>query len=290
MSSSDVESQPSTGRGGSIMPVGISRKWKIVLAAAFLLGAVAVVGVCATAVGLGVTATTSGRSMSEEGINKEARSLGGNGEKENGFVRNRRIPSNARPADTQPSSSCYSEETNNTLPAAHIKGTQFEWESDEDFYQPQWDCDGTPAYVTGGMWFNQDQKSLYVPKCGWYYVSSEIAFQNNGDSVESYSYTLRIHRNCGESDDRYFRKGNTVNSPVEGTQNSLTSIQINDVVKICRGGRIYVNIPVKTNGCCPRGYSETTSLTAHLLTQSDCYWAVTSYTDPREGYQRPPQS
>ena len=82
MSSSDLELQPTAGRGGSTLPVGVSRKWKIVLAAAFLLGAVAVVGVCATAVGLGVTATTSGRSMSEEGMNKEARTLGDSGEKE----------------------------------------------------------------------------------------------------------------------------------------------------------------------------------------------------------------
>ena len=75
MSSGDIESQPSAGRGGSLLPAGgVSRKWKIILAAAFLVGAVAVVGVCATAVGLGVVGARSG---GEEGTSQgERRSLG----------------------------------------------------------------------------------------------------------------------------------------------------------------------------------------------------------------------
>ena len=83
MSSGDIEFQPTAGKGGSILPVGITRKWKIIIGAAFLLGAVAIVGVCATAVSLGVvTGTQNGRSGSEEGMGKEARSLNDNGRKE----------------------------------------------------------------------------------------------------------------------------------------------------------------------------------------------------------------
>ena len=136
------------------------------------------------------------------------------------------------------------------------------------------------------MWFSQEENSLYVPKCGWYSVSSDIAFQNNGNNAEPYSYTLRIDRNCGnDHDDSYFRKGNTVNSPVS-KKASLTSVQINDVVKICTGGRIYVYISSRTNACCPRGYSETTALTAHLISESDCEWPVPSHKVPREAYQQ----
>ena len=78
MSSGDIESQPSAGRGGSLLPAGgVSRKWKIILAAAFLVGAVAVVGVCATAVGLGVVGTRDARSGGEESTSQgERRSLG----------------------------------------------------------------------------------------------------------------------------------------------------------------------------------------------------------------------
>jgi hypothetical protein len=282
MSSSDIESLPTANTGGSLT---LSRKWKIVASVAFLLGAVATAGVCATAVGV---ATTSGGGGSE-GAGEDTRSLpvGGEVTEESGLVRNRRLPPNAQKARFRPPSSCYSEELNDTLPAAHIKGRRFEWENDGDVYLPEWDCDDSPAFVAGGMWFKQAENSLFVPKCGWYHVTSDIAFQNNGDSVESYSYTLRIERNCGtDNDDDYFRKANTVNAPVTGQRTSITSAHVNDVVKICSGGRIYVTIPVVMNACCPRGYSETTSIAAYLVSESDCEWPVPSHDEAKESYQK----
>ena len=30
------------------------------------------------------------------------------------------------------------------------------------------------AYVDGGMYFDQNDKKLYVPTCGYYYISSHI--------------------------------------------------------------------------------------------------------------------
>lgn len=177
-----------------------------------------------------------------------------------------------------------------TYPAAHIRGQGYEWEPNKqrDRYEPRWECNTSLAFVAGGMWFKQDSKSLYVPKCGWYSVSSEIAFQNNGPNTSSHSYVLRIDRNCGSSysRDRYSRQGYTVNGPIQGKLESITSIHINDIVKICQGGSISVIIPVAKNDCCPRGYSETTSLTAHLVSESDCQWPVPSYKQPREHYQQ----
>ena len=152
-------------------------------------------------------------------------------------------------------------------------------------YDQRWDCNGSLAFVAGGMWFLQDENSLYVPKCGFYHVASDIAFQNNGREAKSYSYTLRVDRNCGTDRDTYYRRGNTVNAPTTGKLKSISSIHINDVVKICRGGRIYMTIPTETNACCPRGYSETTSLSAHLVSESDCQWPLPSHKEPREDYQ-----
>ena len=155
-------------------------------------------------------------------------------------------------------------------------------------YQPRWECNTSLAFVAGGMWFQQDSNSLHVPKCGWYYVSSEIAFQNNGPNTTSHSYGLRIDRNCGShsASNSYARQGSTVNGPIQGKLESITSIHINDVVKICQGGSMSVIIPLATNDCCPRGYSETTSLTAHLISESDCQWPVPLYKHPREQYQQ----
>ena len=174
-----------------------------------------------------------------------------------------------------------------TLPAAHIRGKGFEWEVNRngDAYKQLWDCNTSLAYVSGGMWFKQEDKSLYVPKCGWYSVSSNIAFQNNGRNNTSYSYGLKIDRNCNSDRNNYHRAGHTVNAPIRGMLESITSIQINDIVKICQGGRIYVIIPTEMNACCPRGYSETTSLTAHLVREDDCQWPVRSHKHPREDYQ-----
>ena len=74
MSSSDLESQQTSSRGLS----SISRRGKIILSLALLLGAVAAVGVCAAAVGLGVASSNSGGS--EQPTNEETRSLSGTGE------------------------------------------------------------------------------------------------------------------------------------------------------------------------------------------------------------------
>lgn len=176
-----------------------------------------------------------------------------------------------------------------SIPAAHIKGKGREWKRNGSVYDQRWDCIGSLAFVSGGMWFEQESNSIYVPKCGFYHVASDIAFQNKDQEVHSHSYTLKIDRNCGFSRDTYYRRGNTVNAPTTvGTLKSITSIHINDIVKICQGGRIQVTIPTETNDCCPRGYSETTSLSAYLVSESDCTWPLPSHKEPKETYQTTP--
>ena len=72
MSSSDIESQPTSSRS-PLKLIAISRRAKIILSVAFLLGAVAAVGVCAAAVGFSVAGSNGGRS--DEGANVGTRSL-----------------------------------------------------------------------------------------------------------------------------------------------------------------------------------------------------------------------
>lgn len=133
------------------------------------------------------------------------------------------------------------------------------------------------------MWFKQEDKSLYVPKCGLYYISSNIVYQNNGNDIASFFHILRVDRNCETNFNRnsYYQYGYAM---LEGS-NTKTAIHISDIVKICTGGRIYVTIPTTNNGCCPRGYQEVTSLTAYLVRETNCNWPVATFKTPQESFQ-----
>lgn len=171
-----------------------------------------------------------------------------------------------------------------TLPAAHIKGSGNVWEVKDGNYVSQWDCNGSLqlAYVSGGMWFQQEDKSLYVPKCGWYYISSQIAFQSRSRRTQTYTHTLKVDRNCNSDRNAYSHS-----TFATAGSHTKTSTFVGDIVKICAGGRIYVNIPSAYNACCPRGEETVTSLTAHLVSESDCQWPIRSYKEPKEPLQRP---
>ena len=47
-----------------------------------------------------------------------------------------------------------------------------------------------------------------------------------------------------------------------------------DVIKLCTGGRIRINIPDGPNGvpCCPTGDPHGTFITAVLVRESTCHW------------------
>ena len=161
-------------------------------------------------------------------------------------------------------------------------GKGIQWKHNGRRYTAEWDCSGSMAYVSGGMWFQQQNKSLYVPKCGWYYVSSQIAFHNNHSQTVSYHHTLKVDRNCDSA-----RKLDLSLSGYTSVGPSTTSSTfVGDIVKICRGGRIYVDIPVQENSYGPLGSESKTSLTAHLVRESDCQWPVPSYRQSRETFQR----
>ena len=181
-----------------------------------------------------------------------------------------------------------------TLPAAHIKGSGTLWNATDGKYMPQWDCKSSAlgtAFVTGGMWFNQHDKSLYVPECGWYYVTSQVTFQSNSEPSQKYSHTLRIDRNCDATatplvTSSYSHTTFTMTGPLDKDTSGKSSTVVSDMVKICTRGRIYVSILTSNSACCPYGSETATMITAYLVQETDCFWPVTSSSHPIEQFQK----
>lgn len=147
-------------------------------------------------------------------------------------------------------------------------------------YTTMWTCEGKTrnAYVAGGMIFNQTDKALYVPTCGYYYISSQIHFSfkpaDQPDFEEPPDYKalhhLNVDRNCTGEDTRDFKI--SAYSPLgDGTFTSEGATYISDMVKICAGGKIWVTIP-DTIPCCPYGIPVGTFLAAYLVHETDCEW------------------
>ena len=171
-----------------------------------------------------------------------------------------------------------------------MRGRGHEWCKDKTshHYVPLWDCRSSTlsmAYVSGGMWFQHEDNSLYVPKCGWYYVSSQIAHQSISVHAKNYSHSLKIDRNCNDSDNIYTHTTFSMIGQLENGSHAKTTTFVGDIVKICTGGRIYVHLPTFYNSCCPRGDSELTSITAHLVREASCEWPVASFDTPQEPFQ-----
>ena len=163
-----------------------------------------------------------------------------------------------------------------TIPAAHLKGRGQIWDLKDGKYSPQWDCTDNVqlAFVTGGMRFEQSDNSLHVPVCGLYQVSSQITFKNNDPQPHNYVHTLKINRNCDASSNRpYSRSTYTMIGPWpldESNIEARSSTFASDIVKICTGGSIHVDIPTELNSCCPRGDDSMTFLAAHLVQEVAC--------------------
>ena len=175
-----------------------------------------------------------------------------------------------------------------SLPTAHTKGSGILWAKEGDKYVPLWTCNSSTlgnAHVAGGMWFDQADNSLHVPVCGWYYVTSQVSFQSNSEKAQQYTHTLRVDRNCNNSStysSTYSHTTFTLIGGLEPDTSGRASTVVSDMVKICRGGRIYVSIPATNNACCPYGDESATSITAYLVRESDCSWPVTSWSFPAE--------
>ena len=146
-------------------------------------------------------------------------------------------------------------------------------------YQTRWSCYDTRngmAFVDGGMSFNQSDQSLYVPKCGYYYVSSQVYFQVSEAQTRSVFHQLNIRRSCATRTNipditlkGYSSTGHV--QPANG-ESTATSTYVADIVMLCRGSRIWVTIPDNPDSmpCCP--YGQETHLQAFLVAETSCSW------------------
>jgi len=155
-------------------------------------------------------------------------------------------------------------------------------------YQQRWICndvyDGNhpgreQAFVDGGVWFNQTDKSIYVPTCGYYHVYSQILFvlserpQTNPESVTVY-HNLKIKTNCSTARDtgpiQLQAKASVTLS--ENHDGGITTTYTSDVVYLCEGGHVWIEIPDGENGvpCCPRGEESGTFMGLALVASAPC--------------------
>ena len=156
-------------------------------------------------------------------------------------------------------------------------------------YQQKWLCSeyenqnlrsrSAHAFVDGGMWFNQTDKSLYVPECGYYQVSSQILFSVPPPLTKSKTvfHLLKFERNCSswQPSTAISVIGHSSLGPYDDIfQSGVTTTFTSDVVKLCRGGRVWVEIPDGPNGapCCPRGDEHGTFISAVLIRHTTCHW------------------
>ena len=135
------------------------------------------------------------------------------------------------------------------------------------------------AYVDGGMVFNQKDKKLYVPVCGYYHISSQMYYQYiqnssiNTAEAQFVSYEVKVNRSCeGEHEDNHvlFRSyASLVTTPT--SRLGKATPYIGGVVKICKGGSITAHVPnAGINPCCPYGQFQTTYLSAFLVGETTC--------------------
>lgn len=153
-------------------------------------------------------------------------------------------------------------------------------------YQQRWQCDefeenahhNAHAFVDGGMSFNQTDKTLRVPACGYYHVFSQVLFQLSAALNHSVSvyHLMKIERNCPSWPDQaavsVMAKASVGPFTDEDRFNSgAATTYTSDVIRICEGGRIWIEIP-DVNLCCPSGDEHGTFMGAVLLTHTSCHW------------------
>lgn len=67
----------------------------------------------------------------------------------------------------------------------------------------------------------------------------------------------------------------------------LATTYTSDIIKLCTGGKIWIEIPDGANGvpCCPTGDPHGTFITAILVSESSCHWPpdmMMKYLDPNQ--------
>lgn len=155
-------------------------------------------------------------------------------------------------------------------------------------YQQRWQCNDVyvsrhqvqeQAFVDGGVWFNQTDKSIYVPKCGYYMIYSQVLFvmheRSLTDSVTVF-HNLKIKHNCTwESDEGPIQlqaKASIAPYDDDNHDGGIATTYTADVVHLCGGGSVWIEIPDGANGvpCCPRGEDSGTFLGLVLLANTPC--------------------
>ena len=135
-------------------------------------------------------------------------------------------------------------------------------------YQQRWKCNDVymesrhqvqeQAFVDGGVWFNQTDKSIYVPKCGYYLIYSQVLFvmEHHTESVTVF-HNLKIKHNCTwESDTGPIQlqaKAAVAPYTTENPDGGITTTYTANVVHLCGGGNVWIEVPDGDNGvpCCP---------------------------------------
>lgn len=125
------------------------------------------------------------------------------------------------------------------------------------------------------MIFNQTDKSLHVPTCGYYHVFSQVLFELERPSAVDHTtvfHMLKYKRNCNRQE----RQPNLVlgKSSLHVGEFQSATTYTGDVIKLCAGGRVWVEIPNDPNGvpCCPKGDEQATFLGAVLVAKTTCHW------------------
>ena len=150
-------------------------------------------------------------------------------------------------------------------------------------YQQRWQCcefstipnHNSHAFVDGGMIFNQTDKSLRVPACGYYHVFSQIYYRIDDSSVNKSTpvfHLLKFERNCASWPE--YNPVSVLGMSTVQSNGATTTTYTSDVIRLCAGGRIWVEIPYGKNRvpCCPMGDEEGTFLGAYLVAETTCHW------------------
>ena len=137
------------------------------------------------------------------------------------------------------------------------------------------------AFVDGGMCFNQTDKTLRVPTCGYYMVTSQVLFNIHSlAEPRTISHLMRFRRNCSGSYSTDAQSivvtGKSSMGPftLENHHAGVATTYTSDIIKLCSGGSIWIEIPDGDNGapCCPTGDAHGTFITAVLVSESSCHW------------------
>lgn len=122
------------------------------------------------------------------------------------------------------------------------------------------------------MIFNQTDRSLYVPVCGYYHISSQLYYQverASNDKDSHVRHQMKVDRKCPTDSRELTIEGYSyLRRSTAGA--TITSTHTEAIVKICRGGRIWVVVP-NTNPCCATAETrEATFMSAFLVKETPC--------------------